>query len=220
MPGDSTSTNTLEVTLKSLRLRPGMLLQIQPMRGGAAAVEAQFLAALPGKGIMVAPHNIDYEIVASADYGVKGFTGQHDFEFATRVLQTFTDPFPYALLCYPEKVDARVVRQAMRMNAQLPATATPNGKDAVAVKLIDLSVAGALIRSAEPLGTIGDQLGLGFSLLVENNMIDLQLVAQIAHSSEADDGFRVGLMFKNVSRNDTLALHCFALSSAAESAAI
>ncbi len=219
MPGDSTSTNTLEVTLKSLKLRPGMLLQIQPMHDGAAWVEAQFLAGLPGKGIMTAPHNINYEMKAGVDFSIRGFTGQHDFEFASRVLQSFTDPFPYALLCYPDKVEARVVRKAMRMKAQLPATAARQGKPALPVHLIDLSVAGAMIQSSQALGTTGDQLDLGFSLVVENNTMNFQLVAQIAHSTEADDGFRLGLMFKNITQNDKLALHYFAASSAEDNLA-
>jgi hypothetical protein len=220
MPSDSTSTELSEVSLKSLKLRSGMHLQLKPMRDGADGVEAQFLAALPGKGIMTAPHNADYQMKAGEDYSVCGFTGQHDFQFASRVLQTFTDPFAYALLAYPDKVEARSVRKAMRMKALLPARAKPQDHaDSFTVILVDLSVSGAMIRSPQSLGNTGDQIDLSFMLDVENSKVQLRIAAQIAHSVEGPDGIRVGLMFKNLEQNDRLALQCFVMASAEDGAA-
>jgi hypothetical protein len=220
MPSDSIGTDLSEVSLKSLKLRSGMPLQIRPMQDSAEGVEAQFLAALPGKGIMTAPHNADYRMKAGENCSVCGFTGQYDFQFASRVLQTFTDPFAYALLAYPDKVEARAVRKAMRMKALLPARAKPQGQeDSFTVILVDLSVAGAMIRSPQSLGNTGDQIHLSFMLDVENSKVQLRVVAQIAHSAEGSDGIRIGLMFKNLESNDRLALHCFSLAAANEGVA-
>jgi hypothetical protein len=219
MPSDSIGTDLSEVSLKSLKLRSGMHLQIRPAKNSAEWVEAQFLAALPGKGIMTAPHNGDYQVKSGEDFSIRGFTGQYDFQFASRVMQTFTDPFTYVLLAYPDKVEARAVRKAMRMKALLPARAKPHDQeDSFTVILIDLSVAGALIRSPQSLGNTGDQIDLNFALDVENSTVELRLAAQIAHSAEGTDGVRVGLMFKSLEQNDRLALHCFAMASAEESA--
>lgn len=219
MLSDSIGADLSEVSLKSLKLRSGMHLQIRPVNDSAEWVEVQFLAALPGKGIMTAPHDGNYQVKPGEDYSVRGFTGRYDFQFASRVLQMFTDPFAYALLEYPDTVEARAVRKAMRMKALLPARAKPHGlDDSFTVILVDLSVAGALIRSPQSLGNTGDQIDLNFALDVENSTVELRLAAQIAHTAEGTDGIRVGLMFRNLEQNDRLALRCFAMASDEENA--
>ncbi|NDP49473.1 MAG: hypothetical protein GZ085_14015 [Sulfuriferula multivorans] len=46
MPDDLNGGELLEVSLKTLRLRPGLFLTIQGMREGAPVHEAKFIAAI------------------------------------------------------------------------------------------------------------------------------------------------------------------------------
>lgn len=215
MSDDATLPQISEINLRTLKLQPGTMLQIQHASDGATLSEAQFIAALPGKGVMTAPHDSELEMEVGEEYHIRGFTGQYDFLFSSRVLQNFTAPFPYALLAYPEHVKARLVRKAMRMKTLLPATvSSQEHKTPLPVTLIDLSAAGAMINAPQTMGSTGKQLDLRFSVEIDNHKIDLKLLAQIAHSAETTDGCRVGLMFKGLAPNDKMALQCFVMSLA------
>jgi len=213
MSSNSTHAEISKINLKALKLRPGMALQIQRSLPGAPNNEAQFLAAIEGKGIMVGPHGAvggKIGMQPGEDYLVRGFTGQYDFSFASNVIQIYEKPFAYALLSYPGDVEARMVRSAMRMKTSLPATVSlPGGSSFIAVSLVDVSVAGAMIKSPTSLGIVGDQLNLSFSMDFEKNKVNLVLLSAICHSnkSEPGDGFNVGLIFKGTTQNDKLVLH-------------
>ncbi len=215
MSNESTAAVS-DISLKSLKLRPGMSLQVQ--RGGQdASREAQFLAAIDGKGVMVGPHSSAGAtgMKPGEDYVVRGFTGQYDFSFSGRVIQTFEEPFTYALLAYPGAVQARLVRRALRMKTSVPALATPEGAPAATVTLIDVSVAGAMIKSPAQLGAVGAGLTLAFSVDVDKSRTNISLAASICHSNRCDsgDGYNIGLAFKSASANDKLVLHYLAQSS-------
>lgn len=217
MPHESTPAVVTDLGLKNLRLRPGMSLQVQRVGQGEYR-EAQFLAAIDGKGVMVGPHSSAGAtgMKAGDDYLVRGFTGQHDFSFTGRVIQTFEEPFTYALLTYPPAVQARLVRRAMRMKTSLPALATPVGAPAATVTMIDVSVAGAMIKSPAPLGAVGAGLTLAFALEVDQTLTNIALPATICHSNRCDtgEGYNIGLAFKAVAAGDKLVLHDLVQSAA------
>lgn len=216
MPNDSTSAVS-DISLKSLKLRPGMSLQVQ-RSGQDARREAQFLAAIDGKGVMVGPHTSvgATGMKAGEDYLVRGFTGQYDFSFSGRVIQTFEEPFTYALLAYPGAVQARLVRRAMRMKTSVSAVATPEGAAASPATLIDVSVAGAMVKAPAQLGPVGASLTLAFSVEVDGTRANLSLAAAICHSNRCDsgEGYNVGLAFKSATANDKLVLHYLVQSGA------
>lgn len=216
MPNDSTSAVS-DISLKALKLRPGMSLQIQ-RAGQDARREAQFLAAIDGKGVMVGPHTSAGAtgMKAGEDYLVRGFTGQYDFSFSGRVIQTFEEPFIYALLAYPAAVQARLVRRAMRMKTSVPALATPEGAAGVSATLIDVSVAGAMVKAPAQLGGVGAGVTLAFAVEVDGSRANFSLAAAICHSNRCDsgEGYNVGLAFKSASANDKLVLHYLVQSGA------
>lgn len=214
----------VHVGFKTLRLRPGMFLQAQSMAKGQPRYDAQFLGIIDGKGIMVVPEGVlslKYGMKAGENFVIRGFTGQYDFSFASNVIRIFDyryrdPPLAYALLSYPETVEARRVRGALRVRASLPVTVLPIGRNVpIAATLMDISVAGALINSPVPVGVAGDQMNLAFAIDFENEKLGLVIPATICRSlrSNSEDGFLTGLLFKNISRNDKLALYYFVMSS-------
>lgn len=222
MAGDSSVREPTNLSLRELKLKPGMFLQTQLAGTGAMPREAQFCAAIAGKGIMLVPLGDGLPPMSPGDtQRVSGFTGIYDFAFEAPVIQLFTYPFPYTLLGYPQAVRATRVRSALRMQTQLPAVVTVHGTRAtVPVTLLDLSAAGAMIASTQALGAIGDALTLTFAIGFDGKPVELALTASLAHSSAADDadGFRIGLAFRDVARSDRMALQYFTLKAAEEQA--
>lgn len=218
MANDSTSASSQAVSLKSLRLRPGLALQTQGTGSGARKEEAQFLAAIESKGVMVGPHSAGAKssMQAGAEYLVRGFTGQHDFAFKAKVIQTFEQPFAYALLAYPSVVEARLVRRALRLKTSRPAKVTLPGQSApLAVTLIDVSNCGSMVHAPIALGAIGEVVTLALNVEFEGDAVALTIPATICHSNKAEqgDGVHVGLAFKPNSKSDKLLLHFLAQSS-------
>ena len=218
---DSAATASPDVSrlpLKALGLRTGMALQTRRLVEGASKKEAQFYGAIEGKGVMVGPLGPD-GVKTELDEGevcvVRGFTGQYEFSFLSKVLQTFQKPFAYALLAYPAQVDATLVRQSMRTKTSWPSTVhvPPKNGDADTgqqeVSLVDISLQGAMIKTNSALATVGDMVTLGVAVTFDNTPVQLNLAASICHNNRGtnDPAFYIGLAFKNLTQHDKLVLH-------------
>lgn len=218
-PPSSTPAVAGAVDLRSLRLRAGQALQVG-LAGAAAPDPAQpdlqFLAAISGKGVMVGPAAESAAAGApppslglrpGQDVVVRGFTGQHDFSFGARVLQTFVEPFVYALLAYPAQVQARQVRQSLRLRMALPAQVQTFGAPALPATVVDLSPHGALLHTAQPLGRPDDLLTLTLQGMVEERRMDVLLHARIRHQQGGGaQGQHTGVQFIGVQEREWLLL--------------
>ena len=214
MPDDLNGGELLETTLKTLRLRPGLFLQIQRVRDGARVHEAKFIAAIEGKGVMLTPSGMDShktEIIVGEEYLIQGFTGQTDFSFTAPVLNVFKAPFAHALFAYPATVKAKQVRKSMRIKTALPATISPRGQDSpVTVSIVDLSADGAMISSPSFLGGVGSLFDLVFPIKFDDVNTNLNIVAKLRHRTSTDNGNgKIGLSFENLSREHKLLLSYF-----------
>lgn len=217
MSAEPTHFDLPPVSLRALKLRPGMFLQTQATSPGATVGEAQFCAAIEGRGIMVVPLSDDpRDALRDGERRlVRGFTGIYDFTFEAQVLQSFTIPFAYTLLSYPREVAARKVRNAQRIRTALPARVTPEGGAAFDATLVDLSPAGAMLTAASALGGNGEQATISFSVQFEQQRVDLRITGTVCHSGRCDsgEGYRAGYSFKQLGRNDRLTLQHFALAT-------
>lgn len=215
MPDDLNSGDSLDVSLKTLRLRPGLLLTIQRMREGAPVHETKFVAAIEGKGVMLTPSGADSiktDIIVGEEYLIQGFTGQTDFSFTAPALNVFKAPFAHALFAYPATVKAKQVRKSIRMKTTLPATIAPRGQDnPLQVSIIDLSVDGTMILAPRSLGVIGSLFDLVFPIqIIDEEHSNLNIVTRLRHNTPTDDGQRkIGLSFENLSWDHKLLLNYF-----------
>ena len=227
MNNDETTPSIAEVArlpLKAMGLRTGMALQTRRLVEGTSKKESQFFGAIEGKGVMVGPlgsDGVETGLTEGEICVVRGFTGQYEFSFLSKVLQTFEKPFVYALLAYPAQVDARLVRRSMRTKQTWPTTvrlqtpgATTDAPDGPAVPelevaLVDVSIAGAMVKAPSALGTIGDTVRVTVLVTMDGAPITLRVDGRICHNNKApiEDAFFIGLSFKNLTQNDTLLLH-------------
>jgi len=216
---ENSSTVVEKLPLKALKLRTGMALQTRRLVEGASKKEAQFFGAIEGKGVMVGPTGPDGAQTGLSEGEVcvvRGFTGQYEFSFLSKVLQTFEKPFAYALLAYPTQVDARLVRQSMRTKTSWPTTVHLNGgatasgdTPSLDVTLVDLSTAGVMIKAPSGLAAIGESVTLRMAVTVDRAPVQLTLVGRICHNNQgsADPSFYIGLAFKDLTQHDKLVLH-------------
>jgi c-di-GMP-binding flagellar brake protein YcgR len=211
MAQDDETPQVQRLPLRELGLRTGMALQTRRLVEGASKKESQFFGAIEGKGVMVGPIGSE-----SAQTGlqegevcvVRGFTGIYEYSFLSKVLQTFEKPFVYALLAYPAQVDAKRVRQSMRMKSNCPVEVV-HPAPAQPATLVDISLAGAMIRTVSNVATVGQEILLGFSPLIEGELMRIEASASVCHSnhSSAEGAFFTGVAFKNLSSQHKLVLH-------------
>ena len=210
--------NVTRLPFKSLGMRTGMALQTRRLVEGASKKESQFFGAIESKRVMVGPMGPDgvkTELEEGEVCVVRGFTGQYEFSFLSKVLQTFEKPFAYALLAYPAQVDARMVRQSMRTKTswptrvQLSAAAGITQGETLDVTLLDLSLQGAMIEAQSPLGAIGEVIGVQMTVQVEETPTILNTSARICHNNKSSGGLThfVGVAFKDLTQQDKLLLH-------------
>jgi len=173
MASDPTEpTEVSRIPLKALGLRTGMALQTRRLVEGASKKESQYFGAIESKGVMVGPLGPDGDKTGLTEGEicvVRGFTGQYEFSFLSKVLQTFEKPFVYALLAYPTQVDARLVRQSMRTKVSWPTTVElkSSGGAALPVTLIDISMQGAMIKAASALAPVGELLTIIMAVSID-----------------------------------------------------
>jgi hypothetical protein len=207
-----------QLPLKAMRLRAGMAVQTKRLVAGSSKREAQFLAAMEGKGVMVGPQGPAGEqtgLVEGEICVVRGFTGQYEFSFVSKVLQTFEKPFPYALLAYPKHVDAKLVRRSMRTKTSwptqvwLPAPAGAPAPQHHAAQLLDISLTGAMVHAQASLAAVGQPLNLALKVELDGSTLDLQLAALVCHSSAAPEGkgHHIGVAFTDVTPQAKLMLN-------------
>jgi len=212
------SATVSRLPLRALGLRTGMALQTRRLVEGASKKESQYFGAIEGKGVMVGPlgpDGVKTELEEGEICVVRGFTGQYEFSFLSKVLQTFQKPFAYALLAYPAQVDATLVRQSMRTKTTWPTTVEVPGTDAQPgsgprdAMLVDISLQGAMVKTDSALATVGDVVTLGLDVIFDNTPVQLNLSASICHNNRAshEDAFYIGLAFKNLTQHDKLVLH-------------
>jgi PilZ domain len=197
--------------LRALGLKSGMALQTRRLVEGASKKESQYVGAIEGKGVMVGPlgpEGLDTGLEAGEICVVRGFTGQYEYSFLTKVLQTFEQPFVYALLAYPAQVDAQLVRQSMRTKTSWPTCVMLDRGD-IDVTLIDLSTAGAMIKATTTLVPVGDEIRLSMDVVADGAPIRLNVNALVCHSNRAkdDDAYFMGLAFKGLGQHEKLVLH-------------
>lgn len=207
----ASDTDIVKLTLKELGTRAGMALQVRRLVEGAVKKEAQLFGAIENKGVMVGPQGTEGEPTGLTEGDVcivRGFTGQHEFSFISKVLQTFEKPFVYALLAYPAQVDARQVRQSMRTRTSWPATAQAKGQTVPAV-VVDISMQGAMISAPSGLAIAGTPISLSIQTVVEGEANTLNLKAVVCHSHKEKDGDThfVGMAFQGLTQQDKLVLH-------------
>ncbi|WP_229632139.1 flagellar brake protein [Pseudoduganella violaceinigra] len=138
---------------------------------------------------------------------VRVFSGVNVCSFSTVVQRVFLRPLMYAHVSFPNDIQGTSLRAAMRVKVEIPAKLVRDDGSHASVFLVNLSVSGALIESAQPLSREGETVQLDFTLLappddrqVRINTPVLVRNATVAQSQkiEGKEVFSYGVQFTNL----------------------
>lgn len=213
MTNQPTHADYTEVSIASLKIKPGTLLQVLNPINKAVISKVTFVAEIIGKAVFVGLPETTFKesgLTIGDQYLVSSFDGQKDFYFTANVTEMQDMPFPHAYLTYPVVVNARVVRKDFRVRTEIIATALKSGENKqVSVTLKDLSIHGTLIESPSSIGGADDRIELTFSVVFDDEKTDLTLPAIIRHAvgPHAGRGYMAGLEFVDMARDVKLLLN-------------
>jgi hypothetical protein len=206
-----------------LRLEVGDVLQLQvisPDKDDRYSVAV--IGYLPGESVLVTAPTIEGKVQFVREdqrFAVRMLRGSHVYGFVAKVLHVAIKPFPYLHLSFPDEVESITVRDADRVETEIPAlvrnTNLPDEQGSwQPVYIRDLSTTGARLESITPLGREGEMMRIRFQLEVCEAEEEIDLLAdirnQILHSSNSDDKahrYITGTRFHTLNRYQKLLLH-------------
>jgi c-di-GMP-binding flagellar brake protein YcgR len=145
-------------------------------------------------------------------FAVRILQGSNVMGFISTVTHSATKPFPHLHLSYPGEIESLAVRNAERINANLPAlvrnTRDPDNDDSWQPALVkDLSMTGARLESIEPLGRKGERLVVKFEVDVCGEKEQIMVLTDICnrsvirhHNDPEDSRYCCGISFQQVNR--------------------
>lgn len=201
------------LTLNELGVLPGLILQTRKHTTGTMKKNLQFIGAMNGKGILVAPTKSDqgaFVLAAGETCVIQGFTGRYEFSFLGTVLQTFEKPYVYALIEYPRRIDSVMVRQSLRVQASWPAvlSALDNSNETHDAMMEDLSIQGAKIRTSfKP--SENSKMCLTINAALDDETLKVQVNCSVRYISKIEDeeAYHLGLVFDNISQPEKMAIN-------------
>lgn len=211
------SGSASQVDFESIRLHTGAQLQIQHLNGVGEKYNLKLIGAIKGKSILVTLPIVDGQAVQmpkGQSFIIRGFNGKYAYAFTSHVIQARAHPFPYGHFSYPLFVECKIVRKALRVNVNLPASVIGRSEQ-VPVTMIDLSAKGSMINSSRSIGEIGDMINLQFDVAFDEIKTKLILPAKIRNSHYSKDAtsIHIGVEFENIPQDDMLILNNFILTT-------
>jgi c-di-GMP-binding flagellar brake protein YcgR len=134
---------------------------------------------------------------------VRVFSGVNVCSFSTVVQRVFLRPLMYAHVSFPTDIQGTSLRAAMRVKVEIPAKMMRDDGNHASVFIVNLSVSGALIESAQPLSREGETVQLDFTLLAppDDRQVRIHTPALVRNASmvqsqkEGKDVFSYGVQF-------------------------
>lgn len=200
------------VSFDSIRLKVGDALQMQPL-GTADSTHygVRYMGAVKDASLLTTLPIIDHDgmwMRLNGEYVFRTLSGSHIYAFTTRLLKPRAHPYPYAHFSYPESVEARRVRRSPRIKLNLASEAEAAGARTVPLTFLDLSLHGALVETAEPLGEAGETVRVTLPIHLSEVNRKLTLEADIRNVLGGEPP-RYGLEFHRLVDDDVLLLHFF-----------
>jgi c-di-GMP-binding flagellar brake protein YcgR len=207
-----------QVDFESLKLIFGATLQIQNLKIPTQKFSnLKLYGVIKGKSIIISQpyqEGVAALMPKGASFIVRGFNGRHAFAFTSHVIQACTEPFAYVHMSYPPNAESKTVRNAQRVNVNMPGFVALNG-ERIPVNMLDLSAKGSMLETPQSVGGIGDSLQIEFEIEFDGGESRLNLPAKIKNACylKDSDSMRVGVEFHDISQNETLLLNSFILAN-------
>lgn len=209
------NNQSVNIAFDALRLHSGATMYIQSQSDGAhVRHKVQFIGFIKGKSLLVTLPFEDGKglwMQSGQTFVIRGFNGIYAYGFSAQVTRARAHPFPYIHFSWPREVGGQLVRKSLRVEVALSATVTLPDSSMVNVTMLDLSALGSMLDSPTALGAVGEHARIGFTVDFEGSSICLDFAATVRNIYKKDDGtgFRIGIGFEQVVKNDALVMHYF-----------
>lgn len=203
-------------TLAQTKLQPGMVVYLQSA-GDALKPKAavKLIGWLEKTAILVSAVGANGAVLPFRDDEVvqfKAIAGKDIISFFARVVKMSYTPYPLLHLAWPEQLQIHQLRKSLRVNTRLIASASKmaGGQGGShSARLVNLSAGGAMLETAEQLGSKGDELVLGMRIPAagESHTLSIRAVIRNIHDPEINpDAHGWGVEFIEVPMAERLIL--------------
>ncbi|SDN94902.1 c-di-GMP-binding flagellar brake protein YcgR, contains PilZNR and PilZ domains [Rhodoferax sp. OV413] len=196
-------TKKSNIEFEDMNLQVGVRLQIMPSKAANPSVHytsligfvsgEYLLLKIPQEGAVL--HEGDSVII-------RVFSGVSVYTFSSQVESVLKSPHAMMVLAFPAAIQKVGLRKAVRVKANLPVK-IKNPQDPANFKmatLSDISLSGALVSTARPLGTAGDTVDIEFSLRdqASNQEVTIATTASIRSVQQSAGSTADGATFQTV----------------------
>lgn len=136
--------------------------------------------------------------------------------FQSQITYICTTPMHYLHLTWPAQVEVGAIRKSERVDANLQVSAINQSDmswDRSFGAIVDLSITGARLETAEPVGRIGDTIALSGRVIVGHVTrlitIEAEICAELTRFELSNSTAAYGIEFKYISDIDFLAIQAF-----------
>ena len=180
-PSESNEINILKYDFNDIKLKVGDKLQIKPSAMTKAQCclknsdycSATVIGYVSDKTLLVYLPKVDplvgYPLLSGDQIFVRFFNGQNLFSFKVFVEQVINLPFKYIHLSFPTQIHGQVIRNSVRIKANIEAKVTVNHETYPAT-ITNLSSTGAEIQIRADLGEPDSTLNLSFDVNVHEKI--------------------------------------------------
>lgn len=196
-----TKKSTIE--FEDMNLQVGVRLQIMPSRSSSPSVYYTALVGfVSGEYLLMKLPQEEGVLHEGDEVIIRVFSGVSVYTFSSRVDAILSSPRPLMLLAFPTAIQKVGLRKAVRVKANLPVK-IKNPQDPQNFKmatLSDISLSGALVSTARPLGAAGDVVDIEFTLRnqASNQDVTIATTASIRSVQQSAGSTADGATFHTV----------------------
>ena len=216
------------------KLQVGDTLQLQnaPPSTNADRYAVRVIGYLPDKSVVTTTPTKDGRVLLIREgqrFAVRVLNRDTVVGFNTSVLQSASKPYPHLHLSYPNVVEARVVRNAQRVEteilAQLRNSKMPDEEaNYYSATVLDISLTGARLCSQIPLAEVDDVLQINIGIKVCDSQELLKMLVDVVSinlcETENETGtegeYIYGVAFRSLNRIQKLLLCAYVKGRIAE----
>ncbi len=218
------NTDPSNYDFDEIKLPVGSRLQLQISTEPEAERHlAKYLGHIKGVSLLISTPNNDGKVMfirEGQNFIVRAFTGKTAFGFTASVVRVCNAPTPYLHLSYPKQLQGAEIRNSKRLTVniiatvQIPDCATSPSMPCL---ILNVSLSGALIASAQTLGKVGDIILIIFRIklgpidgYIETKGIIRSITQVEGASGENKQKQHHGIQFNELQQQDILLLHSLA----------
>jgi hypothetical protein len=181
---------------QTLRILVGDTLQLQKV--GVESSErysSTVIGFVPGKSLLITTPLVNDKPILAKDgqqFAIRMLQGSYIQGFVAKVLHNAMTPYPYLHLSFPEDVESKEIRNADRVETDVPVLVRnsnmPDEQDNwKQASIKDISATGSKLESMSKIGEEGDILILRLKLHICAQDEEMELQTRIMHLEEPDD---------------------------------